>query len=267
MPGDFFIFDLDGNLLETWGTPGPGDGQFDLTDPQDGDAGAVLFAPDGSFFVADTFNARIQEFDKDRNFVRSWGTRGTGDGQFLAPVGMAFDAQGNLLISDVLRNNVQRFSPDGAFLGVFGGPGNGPGEFKSPLMITIAADGAVWIADGGNNRVQVFNPDGSFKFAIGQAGQDGSVNLNFPSQVAFDRDGNAFVTDQNNNLVRVFDSQGRFIYQFGGIGNGDGQFNAAGSIAIYRGTTVFVVDWHGNRLEKFKVVGPFPPPAAETPAA
>jgi DNA-binding beta-propeller fold protein YncE len=134
-------------------------------------------------------------------------------------------------------------------------------------MITIAADGAVWIADGGNNRVQVFNPDGSFKFAIGQAGQDGSVNLNFPSQVAFDRDGNAFVTDQNNNLVRVFDSQGRFIYQFGGIGNGDGQFNAAGSIAIYRGTTVFVVDWHGNRLEKFKVVGPFPPPAAETPAA
>jgi hypothetical protein len=60
--------------------------------------------------------------------------------------------------------------------------------------------------------------------------------------------------------------EGRFLYQFGGAGTGDGQFGSAASIAIYRGKTVFVNDRSNNRIQKFRSVGPFPPPAAATPA-
>ena len=60
----------------------------------DTEVGVIFFAPDGGFYVADFGNFRVQQFDKDRNFVRSIGAQGTGDGQFLGPVGMALDAQG-----------------------------------------------------------------------------------------------------------------------------------------------------------------------------
>src|SRR5262249_51689957 len=66
MPGSFYIFDLDGNLLETWGTSGTGNGQFNFSDPSQGaEVGAILFSPDGGFYVADIINFRIQQFDRD----------------------------------------------------------------------------------------------------------------------------------------------------------------------------------------------------------
>jgi outer membrane protein assembly factor BamB len=263
-PGLFFIFDLDGNLLETWGTPGGGDGQFNFHVEGVGDVGSVTFAADGGFYVADFGNARVAQFDKDRRFVRNLGSRGVADGQFLAPVAVAIDGRGNLLVSDGLRNDVQRFAPNGAFLGKFGGPGDGPGKFRNCGIVTVAPDGSIWVGDISNNRVQVFTPDGAFAYAFGGFGT-GNGGLNMPSQAAFDGAGHVFVSDQANNLIQVFDEQGRFLAQFGGAGTGDGQFSTPQSVALYRGKTIFVVDWGNNRLEKFKVTGPFPATAPATP--
>ena len=58
-----------------WGTEGMGDGQFNWP-------AAVAVASDGSVYVADTFNHRIQKFTSAGVFVSKWGTLGAGDGQF-----------------------------------------------------------------------------------------------------------------------------------------------------------------------------------------
>lgn len=262
MPGSFFVFDLDGNLLDTWGSLGIGAGAFNFTDQNGNTWGTVAFAPDGGFYVADYGNFRVQQFDKNRTFVRSWGQKGTGDGEFqMGPGPIAVDRQGNVLVADDGNNLIQRFTPDGRFINKFGGTGSGPGQFNTVGMITVAPDGKLWIADIGNNRIQVLNPDGTFAFAFGSAG-DGDGRFNGPSQVAFDGNRHVFVTDQTNNLVQVFDLAGHFLYQFGGFGSGDGQFNTPASIVINHGTTAIVVDWKNGRIEKFKITGPFPAPAA-----
>ena len=71
-------------VLETLagGGQGTGDGEFDS-------AGGVAAASDGSVYVTDSFQHRIQKFTSEGVFVSKWGTEGTGDGQFIQPATVA----------------------------------------------------------------------------------------------------------------------------------------------------------------------------------
>ena len=83
--GQFAIFSPEGERIETWGSPGSGEGQFDFLAEKWNALGDIAFAPDGSFYVADSQNARIQHFDADRRFLEAWDAAGPGDGQFILP--------------------------------------------------------------------------------------------------------------------------------------------------------------------------------------
>src|SRR4029079_6492745 len=64
------IYDQSGKLVERWGTSGSGNGQFLFGAPGvPRDGAGVLFAPDGSFYVLDSGNFRVQHFAGDRRFL------------------------------------------------------------------------------------------------------------------------------------------------------------------------------------------------------
>lgn len=151
------IYDQDGNLDETWGTPGTGDGQFRFGDSTDRDGAGIVFAPDGSFYVLDSSNFRVQRFADDRTFLASFGTFGSGDGQFVSPVAIGLDDGGNLYVSDDGRNDVQVFTTEGTYvrtvaIGAAGDSlwGSGPGWFittrrtdDGPGFMEYHSDGTV----------------------------------------------------------------------------------------------------------------------------
>lgn len=112
----FWIFKPDGTFLESWGVAGKGDGQFHLmtNDPNPDSTGAIAFAPDGSFYVADNGNYRVEKFDKSRKFVTKWGSFGVGDGQFSSPKGIATDGT-TVWVVDV-GGSMQAFDSSGKFL-------------------------------------------------------------------------------------------------------------------------------------------------------
>jgi DNA-binding beta-propeller fold protein YncE len=94
------------------GTP-PGSGaQSDLfQSPTD-----VAWDADGNIFVADGIgNARVAKFTRDGVFVKSWGSRGTGDSQFKTAHGIAVDASGNVYVADRGNNRIQVFDNNGNF--------------------------------------------------------------------------------------------------------------------------------------------------------
>jgi sugar lactone lactonase YvrE len=62
-------------------------------------------------WVADSYNNRIQEFTSSGTYITQFGTTGTGNGQFDAPIGVAIDGSGNVWVADFHNNRVQEFSP------------------------------------------------------------------------------------------------------------------------------------------------------------
>jgi len=112
--------DQNGKVLMTLGKKGqagPGNDEFDA--PTE-----VAIAPNGDIFVADGHtgggtaqgNARIVKYDKTGKFIKTWGKKGMGTGEFDAPHTLAFDSRGRLFVGDRQNNRIQIFDQDGKFI-------------------------------------------------------------------------------------------------------------------------------------------------------
>lgn len=101
-------FDADGNFA--WMRP-ENQNWADSTKGTFNVATAVATGPDGNVFVADFYNHRIQEFMPDGRFVQAFGEKGTGNGQFVRPIDLAFDDEGTLYVVDFGNDRIQRFAP------------------------------------------------------------------------------------------------------------------------------------------------------------
>jgi hypothetical protein len=176
----FWIFTPDGRYLEAWGASGSGPGQFKLTtaDVNPDGIGAIAFAPDGSFFVSDGGNYRVQAFDGNRRFLRTWGTFGTADGQFGSPRGIATDGT-TVWVADDPRGDVQAFDTRGRFLRSFQFPFVLFARSPSGNLVVPDASGILEL-DGTGSQVAHLVVDWS-----NEAGN--------PSQPAVDAAGHVFV--------------------------------------------------------------------------
>src|SRR5262245_51074163 len=156
-----------------WGSLGTGPGQFN--EPH-----GVATATNGSVYVADFGNNRIQKFSSNGDFVTSWGSAGSADGDFYGPTAVAVGLDGyvyvteNGLNSSVNQHRVQKFDSNGGFVTKWGVRGHGLGEFNSPYGIAVAPNGDVYVADSGNDRIQVFTSEGVLLFTWGTHGHSES---------------------------------------------------------------------------------------------
>jgi hypothetical protein len=107
----------------------------------------VALASDGTVYVADTYNDRIQRFSATGSFLGEWGSKGNGDGQFDWPSGVAVASDGTVYVADFYNHRIQRFSATGQFLGTWGSRGSGDGRFYYPSGVSVAPDGTVFVAD------------------------------------------------------------------------------------------------------------------------
>jgi len=110
----------------------------------------------GNIFVTDSLNFRIQVFNPEGGFMRSFGAPGNSPGYFSRPKGVAVDSDGNIYVVDALFDNVQVFDKEGRLLMSFGNPGKELGEFWLPSGIFIDSKDLIYISDSYNNRVQIF---------------------------------------------------------------------------------------------------------------
>jgi DNA-binding beta-propeller fold protein YncE len=90
------------------------------------------------------------------------GRQGGVRGQFVAPAGMAVDAEGNVYVADSGNHRIQKFDSALNFLGAFGSAGGGDGQFNEPWSVAVDAEGNIYVADTWNHRIQKF--DSSFQF-------------------------------------------------------------------------------------------------------
>lgn len=185
------ILSPDGAFLGEWGATGTGPGEFR------GPAG-IAVGRDGSVYVADHLNGRVQRFTAGGRFLAAWPA---GD-ESAAPIGIVVDGAGRVLTTDLLAGRVRVWSPGGEPVGEWGESGRGPHQLLEPWGIACAADGDVLVADHGNHRIQRFSADGEWRESWASGGDAGAVLG--PMGIETGRDGTLLVTDlDGGRLLRL----------------------------------------------------------------
>jgi DNA-binding beta-propeller fold protein YncE len=145
---------------------------------------------DGSLYVYDESNARIQRLSRSGEVLAVWGRDGSGDGMFAsmsAQADVAVGPDGSDYVADGRHYRVQRFDAMGRFLGSWGAPGDGPGQFSSTLLaLAVGPDGTVFVADPEASRIHRFTSNGE----VIDAWQGAPLHrLQKPDQIAISPDG------------------------------------------------------------------------------
>ncbi|MDT8896892.1 TIGR03663 family protein [Thermanaerothrix sp. 4228-RoL] len=245
-----------GEVLQVWGS---------FADSSTGEAPGGTFnepwgvavGPDGSVYVADTWNHRIQKFTSDGQFVTMWGYFGQAErpDAFWGPRDVAVDAQGRVYVTDTGNKRVVIFTSEGQYIAQFGGAGVEAGKFDEPVGIDVDTEGNIYIADTWNQRVQVITPDFSNNLFIpvreweisGWYGQ----SLDNKPFISISPLGHVFVTDPEGYRVLEFDAQGNFVRGWGDYSTGTDGFGLPSGIAVDSQGRVWVSDAGNHVLLRF----------------
>jgi DNA-binding beta-propeller fold protein YncE len=138
---------------------------------------AVHAGPGGGIFVGDSGHHRVAEYNLTQGFVSSFGSSGTGPGEFLTPIGFDSDCRQDLYVVDEDVERVQRFGddprvppcPSNSFS--FGGLTRDPAAGTARLVIRVPGPGRVKLEGVGVRALNATVPGaGRFLVPIGAAG-------------------------------------------------------------------------------------------------
>ena len=168
----------------------------------------VAFAPDGGFYIGDGYGSNyVHQYDKDDNWVRTWGGTGTEPGLMQTPHGLWFDdRQGRdagLVVADRANARLQYFAPDGTFRSIID-------EVSFPAHFDIRED--VLLVPDLHARVSLFDRENNVISHLGyeQSWTDEVLDgfkvrvepdrwrpgrFVHPHDACYDADGNIFVTE------------------------------------------------------------------------
>jgi sugar lactone lactonase YvrE len=264
----FAIFDPDGTFVEYWEHRGTGVGEF-ILDRSDGSGfGAIAFAPDGSFYVLDVGNHRVEHFDKQRTFIKAWGSFGSNAGEFIDPYGLAVDPNGVVYVIDDKRDVVERYDADGTVLGSIKAYPDVPPEHSAPTFV-VDGVGDLYTSTNDPSQVQKLDPSGTALVTFGSKGTGPGQFSDQPGAAAVDGADRLFVTQGpigSSDKVQIFDADGKFLASFGSPGSGDGQVEFPFGIVLDGAGNVYVTDAATNRVEKFRLLPPFAQAGTASPS-
>jgi len=232
-------FNSEGLFLSSWILPQSGNG-FPT---------GVTIGSDGSIWIADTHGHRVWVLDAHGDELLTFGTYGTGDGQFLYPTDIAFGGDGTVYVSEYGGNDrISVFTKEGAFLRSFGHHGKETDAFRRPQSIVLhPVSGELYVADSANHRIVVYSVAGTVLRSFGSVG-DQQGELLYPYGIEILQDGTLLVTEFGNNRIQQFSEEGDSLGLWGRAGTSQGAFKTPwGAVVVEQG--VFIIDTGNNRLQ------------------
>ena len=248
-------FDLDGDYVNQFGSKGSGEGQFSFTYPMGLEADSK-----GNVWIADVNNNRIQRWTIPAAaatytgvlYDDSFGSQGTGNGQFGYPGGVALGPDGSLWVADYEHSRVEHFDRDGEYLGQFGEAGSGNGQIESPVALAADPQGNVWVATLGNGRIEEFDEEGEF---VSQFGAESEVGA--PLSMSLTPAGHVVVGEIFPTRLREYSQTGELLKTIATNGGEPGQVGVVTGIATTPDGSIWVSDYSHGRVERFDAEGQF----------
>jgi len=240
-PVPLFIFDSEGNYINSWG-----EGEF--LRPH-----GICLDKNDDLYLIDDQGHMIEKRTKEGKLIFRLGEKGkssvrqSGD-IFNLPTDAIVDPDnGDIFISDGYGNSrVHKFDTEGNYIKSWGEPGSDEGKFSLPHNIAITSDKRLIVADRENFRLQIFDTEGNF---IDQ------WHIHHPMSVTTDRKDNIYVGEMGpppvqegvknlGNCVSILNSEGKLIERLGDElpGSNDNQFVAPHGIAVDSNGSIYVAE-------------------------
>lgn len=167
----------------------------------------VAVLSDGSFYVSDGYrNTRVVKFSAEGRYEFEWGSKGSGEGEFNLPHGIARDSQGRIYVCDRSNSRIQVFDPKGAFISQWKGK-----HIGRPYGVAVDREDHVFLIDGGEPSVKAsergkaveLDRDGKVLDTFGSGGK-GPGKFQTGHDIAVGPDGAVYVADSGGARVHKF---------------------------------------------------------------
>lgn len=154
-------------------------------------------------------------FDRDGNFVTSWG-----EGLFTRAHGLTMGPDETIYCTDDGDHTVRKCTLDGKVLLTLGTPSK-PAQWMSGHPFNRCTHVAIcpksndiFVTDGYcNARVHKYTPEGKLVLSWGEPGTDPG-QFNIVHNISTDKDGLVYVADRENHRVQIFDGNGKYQGQW-----------------------------------------------------
>ncbi len=287
--GRFLKVDDKGTLTTVGGTGEKGSGGDDgpAAKAEFNGMHSLAVAPDGTVFLADTWNNRVRKYDPKTGVIKNFA--GTGEKGFAGDGGaadkarfggvycLAIDGRGErMYLADLdnrrirmidLKTNVVSTVAGNGEKGV---PKDGAEAVKSPLVdpraVAVDAKGDVYILERSGNALRVVDAAGKIrtvagtgeKGASGDGGDALKATMNGPKHLCVDREGNVLIADTENHLIRKYlPAEGKIVRVAGtgkkgtaGVGGPPAkvELSQPHGVYVHSSGAVYVADSSNNRV-------------------
>ncbi len=249
----------DGRLISSWGSFAQSTDQAAAPAGTFNEPWGVAVGPDGSVYVTDTWNHRIQKFSRDGNPLTQWGIFGQAEtlDALYGPRGIAVGPDGRVFVADTGNKRIVVFDANGNPITQFGSGGFEPGQFDEPVGIAVDSNGKVYVADTWNQRIQTFLPSADGLTFTPDRQWDAfswfGQSLENKPFIAVNSQGHVFVTDPDGYRVLEFSGSGELIRVWGDYGETPTTFGLPSGIAVAPDGRIWVTDSVFQRIMRFTV--------------
>lgn len=195
------VFDDAGEMVDEFGKYGEEAGCFiyptDVAFWGEGQDRRILVSEYGG-------NDRVSVFDGAGEFLSSFSSWGSGEGEVSRPSAVCVDKErGRIYVADACNHRIAVYDLAGNLVRYFGSVGRERGQLRYPYDLALMEGGNLIVCEFGNNRLQLFDAEG---VSLGVYGGPGRApgELAYPWGVAVDGRGRVFVVDAGNNRIQIW---------------------------------------------------------------
>ena len=217
----------------------------------------LALAPNGDIYLVDGVNNRIIVVDSNGQWKFTFGTEGSGQGQFKIPVGIDISDAGKVFIADTGNHRIQVFDLNGKFLYMFTVK-TGSSKYQSDPVDVAASklQDYLYVSDNDNHKIRVYKQNGSLEFEFGTFGEEYG-EFRYPGQMVLNEYNEIYIVDVLNTRVQKFNPFGEFASDIGAWGVLQGTLFRPKGVAIDKKARVFVSDSYMGVIQAFTDLGRF----------